>query len=105
MKSAAGKMSTNCKKAIMRVRMLTLYHKAHCDDKRPRREFIGARLSGVPLRGARQCMESAAIGDDGLGERVVTQHMDVMTAPIQLTRQCTLRRYVSAAVPVCHEYA
>jgi len=26
-------------------------------------------------------MESAAIGDDGLGERVVTQHMDVMTAP------------------------
>jgi hypothetical protein len=50
-------------------------------------------------------MESAAIGDDGLGERVVTQHMDVMTAPIQLTRQCTLWRCVSAAVPVCHEYA
>jgi hypothetical protein len=50
-------------------------------------------------------MESAAIGDDGLGERIVTQHMDVVAAPTQLTRQCTLRRYVSAAVPMDHEYA
>jgi hypothetical protein len=49
-------------------------------------------------------MESAAIGDDGLGERAVTEHMDVMTAPTQLPRQRTLRRYVAAAVPVGHEY-
>ena len=67
--------------------------------------FTGARLSGIPLRGARQCMESAAIGDDGCGERIVTQHMNVMTAPSQLPRQGTLRRYVAAAVPVSHEYA
>jgi hypothetical protein len=33
MKSAAGKTRTNCKKAIMRVRMPTLYHRVHCGDK------------------------------------------------------------------------
>jgi hypothetical protein len=50
-------------------------------------------------------VEFAAICGDSLGEAVVTQHMDVMTAPIQLARQRTLGRYVSAAVPVGHEYA
>jgi hypothetical protein len=48
-------------------------------------------------------MEFAAIGGDGARQTVVSEHMDLMIAPIQLARERSLGRTVSAAVPVHHE--